>query len=118
MEVDPADFPQFDTARWPEFKERFAEVFATRTRDEWAALLEGEEACATAVYGLGEAASHPHNKARGTFVELDGMLQPAAAPRFDRTPGQARPRRQDGDAALAEWGVEDAARLRDAGALA
>ena len=118
LELDADDFPQFDMARWPEFKLRFADVFATRTRDEWAALLEGEEACATAVYGLAEAAGHPHNQARGTFVELDGMLQPAAAPRFDRTPGQARPRDPDADGALAAWGVTDLAALREAGVLA
>jgi alpha-methylacyl-CoA racemase len=118
LELDADDFPQFDMGRWPEFKERFAEVFAARTRPEWAALLEGEEACATAVYGLADAPQHPHNQARGTFVELDGIVQPAAAPRFDRTPGEARPRRTDADAALTEWGVEDAAALRESGALA
>jgi alpha-methylacyl-CoA racemase len=117
LELPAEEFVQFDMERWPEFKQRFAEVFRTRTRDEWAQLLEGEEACATAVYGLHDAPRHPHNVARGTFVELDGMLQPAAAPRFDRTPGEARPRRTDTDAALAEWGVGDPARLRESGAL-
>ncbi|MEA2126721.1 MAG: alpha-methylacyl-CoA racemase [Solirubrobacteraceae bacterium] len=117
LELSPDDFPQFDMARWPEFKERFAALFATRTRDDWAALLEGEEACATAVYGLAEAPQHPHNVARETFVELDGMVQPNAAPRFDRTPGAARPRREDPDAALAEWGDFDIAALRASGAL-
>ncbi len=118
LELDPESLPQFDMERWPEFKERFAEVFRTRTRAEWAELLEGEEACATAVYGLAEVADHPHNVARGTFVELDGMVQPAAAPRFDRTPGEARPRRTDPEAALTEWGVANPQALRDAGALA
>ena len=117
LELSPDEYPQFAMDRWPELKERFAAVFATRTRDEWAALLEGEEACATAVYSLAEVPNHPHNVARKTFVELDGMTQPAAAPRFDRTPGQARPRRTDADAALAEWGVADAAPLRTSGAL-
>jgi alpha-methylacyl-CoA racemase len=117
LELDPNDFPQFDNARWPEFKERFAAVIAAKTRAEWAELLEGEEACATAVYSFTDAHEHPHNQARGTFVELDGMLQPAAAPRFDRTPGQARPRRDDGVDALAGWGDFDVAALRDAGAL-
>jgi alpha-methylacyl-CoA racemase len=113
------EVPQFDKPRWPEFKERFAAVFATRTRDEWAAILEGEEACATAVLTLGEAAGHPHMAARGSFVELDGLVQPAAAPRFSRTPGAARPRRDDGDAVLDGWGVDAGAQqaLRDAGAL-
>ena len=118
LELDPDDFPQFDQSRWPEFKARFATVFATKTRDEWAAILEGEEACATAVYGFADAPQHPHNQSRGTFVEVDGMVQPAAAPRFDRTPGAARPRRDgEGDTALAEWGITDVAQLRDAGAL-
>ena len=75
-----------DQARWPELKERFAEVFLTKTRDEWAAILEPAEACATGVYGIDEAPSHPHNDARGTFVEIGGKLQPAPAPRFSRTP--------------------------------
>jgi len=118
LELSPEELPQFDQERWPAFKARFAEVFRTRTRDEWAKLLEGEEACATAVLGLAEAAQHPHNRARGTFVELDGYVQPAAAPRFGRTPGAARPARTDGDAALAEWGVADPGALREAGALA
>lgn len=113
------EVPQFDKPRWPAFKERFAEVFATRTRNEWAAVLEGEEACATAVLTLGEAAGHPHMMARGSFVELDGLVQPAAAPRFSRTPGAARPRREDGDVVLDGWGVDADAQqgLRDAGAL-
>jgi alpha-methylacyl-CoA racemase len=118
LDLSADDFPQFDMARWPQFKERFAEIFATRTRDEWAAHFEGEEACTTAVYSFADAHRHPHNQARDAFVELDGVLQPAAAPRFDRTPGEARPRRTDTDAALAEWGVTDVAALREAGALA
>ena len=86
MELDPEEFPQMDQARWPEFKEKFAEIFLTRTRDEWAAILEPAEACATPVLGMGEAAGHPHNAARGSFVEIGGKLQPGPAPRFSRTP--------------------------------
>ena len=86
MELDPEEFPQMDQARWPELKERFAAVFRTRTRDEWAAILEPAEACATPVLGLDEAPRHPHNDARGSFVEIGGKLQPAPAPRFSRTP--------------------------------
>ncbi len=85
MELDPDEFPQMDQARWPELKERFAEVFRTKTRDEWAAVLEPAEACATPVLGLGEAPEHPHNVARGSFVEVGGKLQPGPAPRFSRT---------------------------------
>ncbi len=117
LELDAGAFPQWDRARWPEFKERFAAVFATRTRDEWAALLEGEDACATAVLGLTEAASHPHNVARGTFTELG----PAPAPRFSRTPASiSRPPGDPGadtDAVLAEWGIGDVGTLRDRGAV-
>jgi alpha-methylacyl-CoA racemase len=121
LELDPADFPQWDRARWPELKTRFAEVFAARTRAEWAALLEPADACATAVLALHEAPGHPHNVARGTFVELDGRVQPAPAPRFSRTPAAiSRPASHPGadtDAALADWGIGDLARLRRAGAI-
>ncbi len=117
LELSPDDFPQYDMGRWPVFKERFAELFRTRTKAEWAELFESEEACVTAVYGLGEAQHHPHMQARGTFVELDGIVQPNVAPRFDRTPGEARPARSDPDAALAEWGITDLDDLREAGAL-
>jgi alpha-methylacyl-CoA racemase len=119
MGLTAEEVPQFDKPRWPELKLRFAEVFATKTQKEWADLLEPEETCATAVLTLGEAADHPHMQARGTFVEIDGILQPGAAPRFDRTPGAARPRRTDGEVVLAEWGVDPAAQtqLREAGAL-
>jgi alpha-methylacyl-CoA racemase len=123
LELEPADFPQWDRSRWPQLKQRFAEVFATRTRAEWAALLEPAEACATAVLALHEAPRHPHNVARGTFVELAGRVQPAPAPRFSRTPAAiSRPAPDpatDTDGALAEWGIGPAVvgRLRDAGAI-
>jgi alpha-methylacyl-CoA racemase len=81
------DAPQWDRARWPELKERFAAVFRTRTRAQWAAVFDGSDACATAVLALGEATEHPHNRARGTFVQHRGVLQPGPAPRFSRTPG-------------------------------
>jgi alpha-methylacyl-CoA racemase len=112
LELDPAEFPQHDRDRWPEFKERFAEVFKRRTRAEWAAALESEEACATAVYGLGEAAEHPHNVARGVFVEVAGISQPAPAPRFSRTPPELsvppRDAGADTDQALLDWGISAA----------
>jgi len=107
LEIPIDEVPQFDRVRWPEFKQRFADVFATRTRQEWADLLEHEEACVTAVLGLDEAPQHPHLKARETFVELDGVQQPNAAPRFDRTPSAARPRVPHAAAALERWGIEE-----------
>lgn len=78
---------QHDEAGWPEMRAKFAAAFATRTRDEWCALAEGREVCLAPVLSLGEAPRHPHNIARGAFVEIDGVVQPAPAPRFSRTPG-------------------------------
>jgi alpha-methylacyl-CoA racemase len=111
LELDPAELPQWDRERWPAFKERLAAVFATRTAQEWGALLEHEDACASVVRGLADAPSHPHNVARGTFVELDGMVQPGPAPRLSRTPGEARSSRQDLAGVLERWEVD--AVLRD-----
>ncbi|MEV0012020.1 CaiB/BaiF CoA-transferase family protein [Streptomyces sp. NPDC051840] len=71
---------------WPAVRRRFAEVFATRTRDEWAERFTGTQACVTPVLSLTEAAEHPHNVARGTFLDTGGPLRPAAAPRFSVTP--------------------------------
>jgi alpha-methylacyl-CoA racemase len=109
LELDPVAFPQFDEARWPELKERFAAVLKTRTREDWTDLLTGEDTCATPVLGLGEAAHHPHNVARGVFVEHNGVSQPAPAPRFSRTPARlGLPPREPGadtDSALMAWGI-------------
>jgi alpha-methylacyl-CoA racemase len=109
LELDPVDYPQFDAPRWPELKTKFAALFATRTRDEWSALLEDEEACATPVLGLGEAAGHTHNQARQVFVEHEGVTQPAPAPRFSRTPAQLgivpRDTGADTESALRAWGI-------------
>jgi alpha-methylacyl-CoA racemase len=103
LEVDPGEAPQWDRDRWPELRERFAAIFRTRTRDKWAAVLEPANACATPVLGLAEAASHPHNVARGTFG--DGGL-PAAAPRFSRTPGDASRPEPTAAEALTAWGLD------------
>jgi alpha-methylacyl-CoA racemase len=83
---------QMDAKRWPLLKVRLADVFRTRTRDEWCALLEGTDACFAPVLDWDEAPAHPHNRARQTFLDIDGVVQPAPAPRFSRTPA-ARPRR-------------------------
>jgi alpha-methylacyl-CoA racemase len=105
LEVEPADAPQWDKQRWPELKARFAAIFMTRTRAEWTALLDDTDACATAVLSLDEAIAHPHNTARGTFVQRDGITQPAAAPRFSRTPGDANRDVPSPEDALAAWGL-------------
>jgi len=82
---DPAFDAQMDPAAWPLLKLRLADVFRTRTRDEWCALLEGSDACFAPVLDWDEAPQHPHNQARGTFVTAHGLTQPAPAPRFSRS---------------------------------
>jgi len=79
---------QMDTRRWPELKQKFAAMFRTKTRSQWCQLLEGTDVCFAPVLNLGEAMEHPHNRARGTYVEMSGVRQPAPAPRFSATPGQ------------------------------
>lgn len=86
----PEEFPQGEPSRWPELAERFAEVFRTRTRDEWVAVFEGQDACLSPVLSLAEVPSHPHHVARDAFLNVGGVVQPAPAPRFSRTPGKVR----------------------------
>ena len=111
--LEPDDAPHSaNRADWPESKARLAALFRTRTRDEWRDILEGTDACFAPVLGMDEAHRHPHNAARGTFVERDGIVQPNAAPRFDRTPGAIRcspPAPGSGTGAvLADWGFTSA----------
>ena len=80
---------QFDRDGWPTLRAAFAGRFAGRTRDEWAKTFEGTDACVSPVLAPDEAPGHPHNRARGTFIEVDGLVQPAPAPRLSRTPAAA-----------------------------
>jgi alpha-methylacyl-CoA racemase len=111
--LDPAaDLPaQDDRARWPQLRAGIAAAFATRTQQEWAAVFEGTEACVAPVLSLTEAAGHPHLAGRGTFVERDGVVQPAAAPRFSATPaGPVGPPALPGAhtrEVLTDWGLGD-----------
>lgn len=118
------DLPgQHDADSWAAMSERLATIFKTKTRDEWCAIMEGSDVCFAPVLSLAEAPRHPQNKARATFIEIDGVVQPAPAPRFSRTPGAVRqPPSQpaaDTDAALAAWGWSEAdiAALHAAGAI-
>jgi len=77
---------QFDRAQWPAQKARLTDIFKSRTRDEWCALMEATDICFAPVLGFDEAVAHPHNRERGTFIELGGVLQPAPAPRYSATP--------------------------------
>ncbi|HYT39107.1 MAG TPA: CaiB/BaiF CoA-transferase family protein [Acidimicrobiia bacterium] len=123
LEGDPLPH-QMDREQWPALKERVAAIFKQKTRDEWCELMEGTDVCFAPVLTMAEAPSHPHNRARGTFVEVAGVVQPAPSPRFSRTPGEiSRPPSApaaDTDEALADWGLSDAevAKLRSAGAIA
>jgi alpha-methylacyl-CoA racemase len=114
---------QNDRAHWPALRTRFAEVFRTKTRDEWCALLEGTDACFAPVLSFREARSYPHHVARGAFV--DGRPDVAISPRLSRTPGDPNASSPafpgaDTDAVLTEYGFEsgEVAALRDRGAIA
>ena len=114
---------QHDRTLWPLQKQRISEVLRTRTRDDWTRVFEGSDACVTPVLTLGEAPRHPHHRARGSFVTVDGQVQPGPAPRFSRTPtvgARSLPATHDGGQALADWGWsrEDIARLAASGAMA
>ena len=122
--LEDAGLPkQMDRSGWPALRERFTELFRSKPRDEWCALLEERDACFAPVLTMSEAAEHPHIRARQTVVEFDGVLQPAPAPRFSRTPPELRrgaPKPgEHTDEALADWGFQpDELRgLREAGAI-
>ena len=82
---DPVMDDQMNKEKWPAQREKIAAVMATKTRDEWTALLEGTDICYAPVLDMAEVKDHPHNAARGSFVEIDGYLQPGPAPKFSRT---------------------------------
>jgi alpha-methylacyl-CoA racemase len=105
-----------DPANWPELRARFAEIFAGRTRQEWAEEFSGSDACVAPVLSMTEAADHPHVRARETLLRQDGVLQPAPAPRFSRTPN-GPPGPATAADVLDDWQIAGAAELRQSGAL-
>lgn len=119
LEDDPDFQNQMDFAKWPVLKKKIAEVFRTKTRDDWCEIMEGTDVCFAPVLDMVEAAAHPHNVERKTFVEVDGVLQPAPAPRFSRTmpeiQGPPPKPGQHNDEALADWGFsgEEIQKLKD-----
>ncbi len=114
---------QMDRQGWPEIKERLTKLFRTKSRQEWCDLLEGTDVCFGPVLDYDEAPEHPHNRARETFIEIDGVAQPAPAPRFSRTPSAVqRPPSEPGadtEEGLLAWSFSraDVERLRQVGAI-
>jgi alpha-methylacyl-CoA racemase len=123
--LPPEEFAErWNPECWPRLRTRLEQVFATKTRDDWCALLEQTDACVAPVLDLDEAPRHPHNVARQTFVEHAGITQPAPAPRFSRTASAIRRPAptvagEHSDAVLQDWGfaAADIAALRAAGAI-
>ena len=110
--IDDIDLnEQHDQSTWPQQIERFETIFAGKTRDEWCALLEGTDACFAPVLSLMEAPQHAHNIARSTFVEVEGVIQPAPAPRFSRTASEISQAptgvRSDIRTVLIDWGLSE-----------
>jgi alpha-methylacyl-CoA racemase len=123
LSEDPAFDAQDDIAAWKPLKERLKALFLTRTRDEWCALMEASDVCFAPVLSLAEAPLHPHNVARGTFIEIGGAVQPAPAPRYSvtqtDTPRPAPVVGADTDRILNDigYGKDHIASLRQAGSV-
>jgi len=122
--TDDPDFDaQMDKSKWPMLKEKLAVVLKTKTRDEWTEIMEGTDVCFAPILDWDEAPKHQHNIDRGTFVEIDGVMQPAPAPRFSRTaPEISRAPTvagADNDDALSDWGfsADDIDALKSSGAI-
>ncbi len=110
MGLENEELPhQMDVTQWAALKDKFADVFKTKTRAEWCDIMEGTDICFAPVLSMEEAMEHPHNIARETFVEIEGVKQPAPAPKFSRTPSEIQSppcrRGQHTKEALADWGV-------------
>ena len=119
--LEPAAADRHDRASWPALRRAVAERVQTRDLADWIAVFDGSDACVAPVLTLSEATAHPHLVARATLVEVDGVVQPAPAPRFSATPTAlgAEPSETDADPrrALAEWGIDDAADLIESGVV-
>lgn len=110
-ELDRDEFSaQFDKSKWPALKDKVAEVFKTKTRNEWCDIMEGTDVCFAPVLDYLEAQQHHHNVARNAYIQLDGITQPAPAPRFSRTVSEvqfgSRAAGEDTEAVLQDWGIK------------
>ena len=125
LDLSEGDIPDhMDRTRWVEHKQRLTALFLSQTRAEWCSLMEGSDICFAPVLSLSEAPKHPHMAARGTFIEIEGVIQPAPAPRFSRTPGEVHhPVPEPGEhteEVLTGWGwsAEEVKELQANGAIA
>ncbi len=110
--IDDPDFEnQLDQENWPRKREILVELFRSKTQQQWCDIMEGTDVCFAPVLNLSEAPAHPHNQARNTFVDFEGVIQPAPAPRFSRTPGEIQRSAamvgEHTEEVLAEWGFSD-----------
>lgn len=108
LDIPPHEAPQFDRGRWPEYRQRFAAAFASRTRAHWTALFETANACTTPVLTMHEAPQHRHHIARRSFEPHADLMLPAPAPRFGSYPDRAHRDGVDAATLLAPWGFSDA----------
>ena len=111
-ELDSAVFGhQMDQSKWPELKQQLTVIFKTKTRDEWCEIMEGTDVCFAPVLDFLEAPQHPHNRHRKAYIEVNGMTQPAPAPRFSRTPSEVRhggrPAGADTSEVLRDWEIAE-----------
>ena len=98
------EYDQWDRSHWPEMKTRLAEIFASKTRDEWCEVFNGSDACVAPVLDMDEASMHPHNVSRGVFTDVDGVVQAAPGPRFSATPA-AQPSRPQPAESRGTWNM-------------
>jgi alpha-methylacyl-CoA racemase len=108
---DPVFKDYFNPETWPECKEKITKIFKTKTRQQWCEIMEGTDACFSPVLSYDEAINHPHNVARKTFVDVQGVMQPGPVPRFSRTKGEIKSpppdNSDDKGSVLKEWGFDD-----------
>jgi len=109
--ADPDFADQNNQSKWPELKEKLADIFKTKTRDEWCDILQETDACFSPVLSMDEAINHPHNTFRNTFIDYEGVIQPAPAPKLSRTKpeiqGLPPTPGEHNSTALADWGFSD-----------
>ena len=110
--LDPADLPpQMDRGTWPDMAKKLEGIFAQKTRDEWCEIMEGTDICFAPVLDYAEAPNHPHNKDRGSYVEVAGVMQPGPAPRFSRTVSQVQCQPpligENTEEGLRDWGFSE-----------